>query len=179
MGVLIQPMIPADYAFVLHTAHPLTLDQDTMVGQVVVGLGESLVGNHPGRPFTFAARRGRDEIRVLSFPSKRTALFTERPGLMVRSDSNGEDLERLAGAGLYESVACASLRQDYVDYARCPLLTDADFRESLTGRLYQAGLEIEAAMGQVAQDVEGVVDRDGRITIVQTRAQVLATRPSK
>jgi alpha-glucan,water dikinase len=72
-------------------------------------------------------------------------------------------------------VACAPLRQDYVDYARCPLLTDKRFRESLMGRLYQAGLEIEAAMGQAAQDVEGVVGPDGRITIVQTRAQVMST----
>lgn len=175
MGVLIQPVIPADYAFVLHTAHPLTFDQDTIVGQVVVGLGESLVGNHPGRPFTFMTKRGpAAETRVLSYPSKRTALFADatRPGLMVRSDSNGEDLERMAGAGLYDSVVCASVRHAYVDYAHCPLFVDTAFRESLMGRLYKAGLEIEAAMGQSAQDIEGVVGRDGRITIVQTRPQV-------
>ncbi len=177
MGVLVQKVVPADYAFVLHTAHPLTLDQGTLLGQVVVGLGETLVGNHPGRPFSFMVRQGLSpDPRVLSYPSKRTALFVDagHPGLMVRSDSNGEDLEHLAGAGLYESVACAPLRQEYVDYASCPLLTDKHFRDQLMESLHQAGVETENAMGHTAQDIEGVVGRDGRITIVQTRPQVAA-----
>jgi len=42
-------VIPADYAFVLHTADPITGDAGTLFGEVVSGMGEALVGNHPGR----------------------------------------------------------------------------------------------------------------------------------
>lgn len=42
-------VIPADYAFVLHTADPVTGAAGTLFGEVVPGMGEALVGNHPGR----------------------------------------------------------------------------------------------------------------------------------
>ena len=42
-------VVPADYAYVLHTANPVTGAEDQMFGEVAVGMGEVLVGNHPGR----------------------------------------------------------------------------------------------------------------------------------
>ncbi len=40
---------------------------------------------------------------LLSLPSKRTALRAPPGGtLIARSDTNGEDLEAFAGAGLYD-----------------------------------------------------------------------------
>lgn len=44
-------------------------------------------------------------------------------------------------------------------------------RQELLGRICQVGLAIEESMGS-PQDVEGVVDADGNITVVQTRPQV-------
>ena len=42
-----------------------------------------------------------DILQVLGYPSKPTGLFIRR-SIIFRSDSNGEDLEGYAGAGLYD-----------------------------------------------------------------------------
>ena len=56
-----------------------------------------------------AAKRLRELIERLEVPERIiadvTAKFNRHTRLMVRSSANGEDLENLAGAGLYESVA--------------------------------------------------------------------------
>ncbi|KAF6145631.1 hypothetical protein GIB67_018737 [Kingdonia uniflora] len=44
-----------------------------------------------------------DSPKVLGYPSKLIGLFIKR-SVIFRSDSNGEDLEGYAGAGLYDSV---------------------------------------------------------------------------
>lgn len=49
MGVLLQPLLPAHYSWVAHTVNPATGSADEVCVQLVVGLGEALVGNHPGR----------------------------------------------------------------------------------------------------------------------------------
>jgi hypothetical protein len=41
-----------------------------------------------------------------------------------RSDSNGEDLEGYAGAGLYESVTTETTVRERVDYSADPIVTD-------------------------------------------------------
>ena len=46
-------VVPAEYAFVAHTADPLTGEAGVTVGEVVVGMGEALVGNMPGRALSF------------------------------------------------------------------------------------------------------------------------------
>ena len=51
-------VVPAQYAFVLHTAHPITRNRGDMFGEMVVGLGETLVGNHPGRALAFVGAEG-------------------------------------------------------------------------------------------------------------------------
>ncbi len=40
-------------------------------------------------------------VQVLGYPSKRVGLFIKQ-SIIFRSDSNGEDLEGYAGAGLYD-----------------------------------------------------------------------------
>lgn len=71
---------------------------EELYSELVPVRGETLVGNYPGRALVFTARRGA-EPAVISFCSKSTWLKTqERP--IFRSDSNGEDLEGFAGAGL-------------------------------------------------------------------------------
>lgn len=57
---------------------------------MVVGMGEALVGNYPGRALSFAAPAG-GAPRLLSLPGKREGLFAGGAGahLIARSDSNG------------------------------------------------------------------------------------------
>jgi phosphohistidine swiveling domain-containing protein len=43
VAVVVQSMVPAERAGVLFTVHPLTRELDTMLGNAVLGLGESLV----------------------------------------------------------------------------------------------------------------------------------------
>lgn len=193
MAVLLQPIIPADYAFVLHSADPLTGERGAVHGELVVGMGEALVGNSPGRAMSFTARpapgdgsgAGGDDSAtagpatapapaVTALPSKRVGLFPDAAHLplIARSDSNGEDLEAYAGAGLYESVPLAPLRPRTLDYAGEPLLWDGEARAALLARLAGLAADVERVMGGAPQDVEGVLS-GGKLYVVQARPQVL------
>lgn len=95
MSVLLQQVVPAQYAFVLHTADPLTGERGKLHGEMVVGMGEALVGNFPGRALSFTVDAGSGGVDLLAMPSKREALLAEEeeggaPLLIARSDSNGE-----------------------------------------------------------------------------------------
>merc|ERR1712072_837798 len=50
---LVQRMADAQYSFVIHTTNPATGDSGEIYAEVVRGLGEVLVGNYPGRAFSF------------------------------------------------------------------------------------------------------------------------------
>jgi len=131
---------------------------------------------------------------VISYPSKRIGLYS-KPSIIFRSDSNNEDLEGNAGAGLYdrfvlcvslcfrllfrnseaERVKCCSVIMDeaeevVVDYSREPLIMDKSFRVRLFSAIAEAGNVIESIYG-CPQDIEGVV-KGGHIYIVQARPQV-------
>lgn len=49
------------------------------------------------------------------FPSKSDGMFVPE-SLIFRSDSNGEDLEGYAGAGLYDSITMDATELKKVDY---------------------------------------------------------------
>lgn len=170
MAVLVQTVVPSAYAFVLHTADPLTGEAGALRGEMAVGMGEALVGNFPGRPLSFAKQE------LLGLPSKREALLpVSGPSgaqlLIARSDSNGEDLEDFAGAGLYSSVPVVDLEKVSVRYADEKLIWDEAFRTDLLKRVCDLGVAVEAAFGS-PQDVEGAVDGEGKLFVVQSRAQV-------
>ena len=168
MAVLIQEVVPADYAFVIHTVNPSNGDRDQLFGEVVLGLGEALVGNYPGRALSFVCHKSTLQQSVLSFPSKSLGLYGE--GLIFRSDSNGEDLEGYAGAGLYDSVLLKVPRQVELEYTQQPLLWDEPFRQHLIATIARIGVEVEQASG-TPQDIEGAVVADSYF-VVQTRPQV-------
>ncbi|KAL0447150.1 UNVERIFIED_CONTAM: Alpha-glucan water dikinase, chloroplastic [Sesamum latifolium] len=118
--------------------------------------------------------RGYEELsnaspEVLGYPSKPVGLFI-RPSIIFRSDSNGEDLEGYAGAGLYDSIPMDEEEKVIVDYSSDPLIVDGEFRRSILSSIAQAGSAIEDLYGS-AQDIEGVV-KDGKIYVVQTRPQM-------
>lgn len=178
MAVLIQQVVEADYAYVIHTVNPLTGNPDEIYGEVVLGLGETLVGNYPGRALSFVCRkselaspqRRRAELglQLVAYPSKSVGLYGR--GVIFRSDSNGEDLEDFAGAGLYDSYLAEEPTQRILDYTRERLVWDTGFQGEMLRSIACVGLEVERLLGS-PQDVEGAVAGD-RYFIVQTRPQV-------
>jgi alpha-glucan,water dikinase len=168
MAVLVQEVVPADYAFVLHTANPISGDRDELVGEIVLGLGETLVGNHPGRAFGFRHQRSKGATHITSFPSKSVGLFGS--GLMFRSDTNAEDLAGFAGAGLYDSVMVPPARQVVLDYEKEDLLWNDDFRKRVLEGMTEVGVAVEKVFGD-PQDIEGAYTK-GRFFVLQARPQV-------
>jgi alpha-glucan, water dikinase len=168
MAVLIQQIVPADYAFVIHTVNPASNNRDELFGEVVLGLGETLVGNYPGRALGFTCHKTTGNQTLVSFPSKSIGLYGD--GLIFRSDSNGEDLPGYAGAGLYDSVLLNPPRQVAMDYTHQPLVWDQAFRKNLLATIARIGVELEKLSGS-PQDIEGAI-AGADYYVVQTRPQV-------
>lgn len=173
MAVLCQKIVDAEYAFVIHTTNPLTNDENEIYAEAVVGLGETLVSNAPGQALGFTVRKDEDMDEVIpivrSYPSKMTALYGG--DYIFRSDSNTEDLEGFAGAGLHDSVPLTENIEADIDYSVERIMVDDEFREFLMRGIAKIGVEVEHLMGGSPQDIEGCY-RDGRFYVVQARPQV-------
>ncbi|CAB4264327.1 unnamed protein product [Prunus armeniaca] len=142
-------------------------DKDLLV---VRDLVKTLVGAYPGRALSFISKKNDlDSPQVLGYPSKPVGLFIRR-SIIFRSDSNGEDLEGYAGAGLYDSVPMDEEEKVVLDYSSDPLMVDGNFRKSILSSIARAGSAIEELYGS-PQDIEGVI-RDGKLYVVQTRPQM-------
>ncbi|KAL8154797.1 hypothetical protein AgCh_000234 [Apium graveolens] len=170
MAILVQEIIRADYAFVIHTKNPISGDASEIYSEVVRGLGETLVGAYPGRAMSFTTRKTNlKSHNVIGYPSKSIGLYVKQ-SIIFRSDSNGEDLKGYAGAGLYDSLPMDKAQEVVLDYSNDPLVIDKAFQASLFTRIAEAGKLIEGLFG-CAQDIEGVV-RSGEIYVVQSRPQI-------
>jgi alpha-glucan,water dikinase len=168
MAVLIQELVEADYSFVIHTVNPATGDKGEIYAEVVLGLGETLVGNYPGRAFSFTCRKEELRPELVAFPSKSVGIFGS--GLIFRSDSSGEDLAGYAGAGLYDSVILPPPRKVILDYTDERLVWDEDFRENFLSAITNIGTMIEQIL-ESPQDIEGCYSK-GQFYVVQARPQV-------
>ena len=58
MAVLVQEVVRADYAFVVHTVNPSTGNEEEIYAEMVKGLGETLVGAYAGRALSLVATKG-------------------------------------------------------------------------------------------------------------------------
>eukprot|EP00932_Pfiesteria_piscicida_P009650 SRR837773.20410.p1 GENE.SRR837773.20410~~SRR837773.20410.p1 ORF type:complete len:311 (-),score=94.09 SRR837773.20410:249-1061(-) len=174
LAVLVQPLQPASYAFVIHTRSPLpNAKPEEALVELVVGLGESLVSNSPGRALSASVGPEGTTPEVHTFPSKPTGVFAPAGGTHIfRSDSNGEDLEGFAGAGLYDSITVVDCPHRAVGYASEPLIFDAAFRTTMLRRLFDLGRLVEANFNGQPQDIEGAVLEDGSLVVLQSRPQV-------
>ena len=174
MATLLMEVVPAEMAFVLHTANPLTGNQSEVFGEVCVGLGEALVGNEPGSALSFVATKAKGFPSVVkSLPSKPVSHHPPAgaPTIIARSDSNGEDLEGFAGAGLYDSVVVDEVEKKVVQYADEWIVWDAERRTQLIAKLAELAVAIEVEM-KAPQDIEGCIIGDD-IYVLQSRNQVL------
>ncbi|CDJ46284.1 alpha-glucan water dikinase 1, putative [Eimeria brunetti] len=169
MAVLVQELLPVRYSFVLHTKNPFSQDQNELYGEIAPGLGEVIVGNYAGRALGWTQTRN-GEPRVVAFPSKSIAL-TCKQCLIFRSDSNGEDLEGFAGAGLFESIPAERAFWLPLCYWRQRLVSDRTYRRALLSKISKVGMLVEDIYG-APQDIEGVVIGEDTIALVQTRPQV-------
>jgi alpha-glucan,water dikinase len=168
MAVLIQRIVEADYSYVIHTVNPFTGNRDEVYAEAVLGLGEALVGNYPGKALSFLRGKGDKAPRLLSYPGKSIGLFGG--GLTFRSDSNGEDIEGYAGAGLYDSFMLPEPRRVVLDYSDEKMVWDTDFRRGFMTGVAEIGEVIEKALG-APQDIEGAFS-GGKFHVVQARPQV-------
>ena len=168
MAVLIQEVVEAEYAFVLHTVNPINGQRDELYAEIVRGLGETLVGNYPGRAMSFVYAKAARHATVLAYPGKSIGLFGG--GLIFRSDSNAEDLAGYAGAGLYDSVLLQPAREETLDYTGDKLVWDEIFRAEFAGKIAELAKAVENAFGG-AQDIEGAFV-GGKFFVVQSRPQV-------
>jgi len=167
MAVLVQRVVEADYSFVVHTVNPFTNNQDEIYAEVVLGLGETLVANYPGRALSFSCMKGSQEPRLLSFPGKSVGIFGG--GMVFRSDSNGEDLAGFAGAGLYDSFMLPQPVKVSLNYTEEALVWDEDFRNKFLLNIAGIGTSVEKALDG-PQDIEGAYS-NGQYYVVQSRPQ--------
>lgn len=173
MAVLCQKIIDADFAFVIHTTNPISGDKNEIFAEAVIGLGETLVGNAPGQALGFTVRKDADLDTVTpiirSYPSKSTALVGGE--FIFRSDSNAEDLDGFAGAGLHDSIPLVENEAVQIDYGEERIMTDDEFCDFLMRGIAKIGVEVEETMGGMPQDIEGCL-KDGEFFVVQSRPQV-------
>ena len=168
MGVVVQEVVEAEYGFVIHTVNPVSGNRGEVYAEVVLGLGETLVSNHPGRALRLVCPKDTLDSSVLAYPSKSVGLYGT--GLIFRSDSSGEDLAGYAGAGLYDSFMLEPPHEVRLHYREEPLVRDKHFQEAFAVNLARVGLAVEELFG-APQDIEGAYAK-GRFFVVQTRPQV-------
>ena len=171
VAVLLMELVDAEFAFVVHTANPITGNADEIFGEICVGLGETLVGNAAGSALGFTVSKSTGDITIRSLPSKLCGHFAPSGGTIIaRSDSNGEDLEDFAGAGLYDSITAEPTEERLIDYTGSSIVWDSNARESLIRRIADVAKAIERGRGK-PQDIEGAIVGE-RIVLLQTRAQI-------
>ena len=173
MAVLLMELVPADYSFVIHTCNPLNGNTGEVFGEVCIGLGEALVGNEAGSAMSFVAAKTKGFPSIVkSLPSKPVSHHPPegRTTVIARSDSNGEDLEGFAGAGLYESVTVDPTVTKVIDYSDEWLVWDEKRRTALIAKLSELAVAIEIEMGG-PQDIEGCIV-ENTVYILQSRNQI-------
>lgn len=169
MSVLGQEVISGDYAYVLHTKNPFNNNSQEIYGELVIGLGETLVGAYEGRALSFIVNKSNNNFEITSFPNKSVGL--KGSGFIFRSDSNSEDLPGFAGAGLFDSYLMEEPKETILSYADDEIIKNKGFRINVIQKLKQVGLLVENFYSGVPQDIEGVI-LGYKVFVVQARPQV-------
>ena len=157
MAVLVQKIVKAEYAYVIHTTNPTNGVESEVYVEACRGLGESLVSDAPGQALSFTVTKDSaiakakedssldqnfQQCRVNSYPNKPIELVTDC-GFIFRSDSNSEDLPGFAGAGLFDSYAIEDETKQRVSYSQDKITTDPAFKEEFMKTVGRIGEKIE------------------------------------
>lgn len=78
---------------------------------------------------------------------------------------------RYAGAGLFDSIQTQAASEVATDYSVDSLVSDPTYQTRMLISIAAVCVAVEQVAGS-AQDVEGVIDFDDALHIVQTRPQV-------
>ena len=168
MSILCQKIIPAEFSFVIHTKNPITNNSNELFSEIVVGMGETLVGAYEGQSFSFIYYKNEKKFEIKSYPNKSFSL--KNSGFIFRSDSNIEDLENFSGAGLFDSVCLIDDKIENIFYCENLLFNDKNFVNEMMEKISLLGIGVEKLCG-CEQDIEGVYFNK-EFYIVQTRPQV-------
>lgn len=169
MAVLVQKIVPSEYAYVVHTSNPTNGEDSEIYVEACLGLGEALVSTMPGQAFSFTYNKNTSVCQINAYPNKPLGL--KSTGYIFRSDSNSEDLPGFAGAGLFDSYPMTSTEEFRISYHKERLIIDKQFRQNFMNNISQIGMAIEKLYGGEAQDIEGAY-YDNKFHVVQTRPQV-------
>ena len=168
MAVLIQELILADYAFVVHTHHPLTLNREQVYLEVVQGLGESLVGGSEGQGYRFVYDRIFKEVKRVGYASKGHKWVIGENGLPIRvvADYSKDFL----AVGEEDGASEGELAEGKLSEGKSLGWKSLGWK-SLMCKVAEIAIMIETAWGNRPQDIEGVIKGD-KVFIVQTRPQM-------
>merc|ERR1711935_570590 len=136
-AVLVQRIVPAEHAYVIHTTNPTNLEDDEVYCEACKGLGEALVSDMPGQALSFAYHKRTKKITLGHYPNKPLGLSAT--GFIFRSDSNSEDLPGFAGAGLFDSYPMHDTTQFRIAYHSSRVFNDAAFLAGFMKRLGEIG----------------------------------------
>ena len=143
MAVLVQRMIPMEYAFVVHTTHPTKRDRHQVYIELVAGMGETLArADAAGTPYRLVYHDRHEEIRLLAFDNLSQGRWPSGRG---------------------------GLERRCLDHAKVRMSVDRGFQESMGARIARVCQQLAKHFGG-PQDVEGGVSAD-RIIVVQSRPQ--------
>ncbi len=143
MAVVLQPLLKPDLSFVLHTVHPMTLNERELYVEVTVGLGETLVsGAVRGCPYRLVCDKASGEHVMRAFASFSRAQYP-------------------APAGGFASRL--------LDYSRVAFSYDGETRRRFARQVTAISRVLESAFG-TALDVEGAV-AEGQLWLLQARPQ--------
>ena len=168
MSVLCQKIIPAEYAFVIHTKNPSNNNENELYCEIVKGMGETLVGSYQGQSFSFVFDKNKKNYQINTYSNKIISLLNE--GFIFRSDSNFEDLEGFSGAGLFDSFCINNYKIINNCWYNDKLFMNKDFIENMINKISELGINVEKYFN-APQDIEGVYYNE-EFYIVQTRPQV-------
>ena len=74
MSILCQKIIPAEFSFVIHTKNPITNNSNELFSEIVIGMGETLVGAYEGQSFSFIYYKKEKKFDIKSYPNKSFSL---------------------------------------------------------------------------------------------------------
>lgn len=141
MAVLVQRVVPAEYAYVIHTTNPTNSNDGEVYVEACLGLGEALVSDMPGQALSFSYDKESKKTKVNNYPNK--SLGLSATGFIFRSDSNSEDLPGFAGAGLFDSYTMNQENRFRCSYNKERLIINEGFRNDFMNRVGFIGAHIE------------------------------------